>query len=314
MTDLAIIGAGPAGLTAAIYGLRAGLTAVVLDKGFYGGQVAITAEVENYPAIARITGPDLANALYQQAVDLGAQVRFDQAEKVELQGEVKTIVTPSDIIKARAVIIANGAKRRRLGCEGEARLEGKGVSYCATCDGAFFRGKDVILVGGGNTALEDALFLANNCRQVTIVHRRGTFRGEKRLALAVSERSNIRILFHHTVERIEGERVVTGALLRNRQTGSEQLVPAEAVFIAIGYEPDNTLFAGQLPMDGSGYLVADESCATPLPGVFVAGDCRTKMLRQIITAAADGAVAAFQAANYCNMHENAANEPLHTKS
>ena len=295
--DMLIIGAGPAGLTAAIYGLRAGLSAVVFDRGVYGGQVAQTAEVENYPAILRISGPDFAQAIHQQAAELGADIRMEAVERVELDGAVKRLFTPEGIYEGRTVVIANGAKRRLLGCEGEEAFTGRGVSYCATCDGAFFRGRDVAVVGGGNTALEDALYLANLCRRVTIIHRRDSFRGQKLLADAVGRHGNIDVLFRHEVVRIEGERAVGGVVVRGPD-GQRRRLEIAGVFIAIGYEPDNALFAARLPLDESGYILAGEDCRTPIPGVYAAGDNRAKPLRQIVTAAADGAVAASQAANH----------------
>ena len=298
MTDALIVGAGPAGLTAAIYILRAGLTATVFDRGFYGGQAAITPEIENYPGIERISGPDFSMQLYDQAVKLGADVRFEEAERLTLDGKIKYVYTGKGTYQGRTLILANGVKRRKLGCPGEEELAGKGVSYCATCDGAFFKGKDVVLVGGGNTALEDALFLANHCRRVTLVHRREAFRGEKALSAAVAARPNIEVRFHCVVERIEGEGKVEGVVLRWLDTGAEEMLETAGVFIAIGYEPDNRLVQGRLPLSSDGYILADESCRTVADGVFVAGDNRTKPLRQIVTAAADGAVAAYQAAGY----------------
>lgn len=302
-TDLVIIGAGPAGLTAAIYGLRGGLKVVVFDKLFYGGQVAVTSEVENYPAIEKISGFVLSEKIYKQAVAQGAEIRFEEVQKVELEGTVKRIVTAADTYEARAVIIANGAQRRKLGCEGEERLTGNGVSYCATCDGAFFRKKEVAVIGGGNTALEDALFLSNLCSKVTLVVRGTSFRGEKPMVRAVEERENIQVLFGHTVERIIGEKTVSALVVRDKQTGEEKELTVQGVFVAIGLQPDNSLFEGQIQIDQGGYIVAGETCETSLPGVYAAGDSRTKPLRQIITAAADGAVAAYTAANYVNLEK-----------
>lgn len=299
-TDIIIIGAGPAGLTAAIYALRAGFKAIVFDKGFYGGQVAVTSEVENYPAIEKITGPDFSINLYNQAVAQGAQVRFEEVQRVVLQEKNKRVFTSKEEYQAKTIIIANGAQRRKLKCKGEHQLTGKGVSYCATCDGAFFKQKEVAVVGGGNTALEDALFLSNLCSRVYLVHRRDRFRGEKKLARSVMDQNNITILYHSEVEEILGEERVTAITIRNNQEQTRQTVPVSAVFVAIGLEPDNRLFSDVLPVDQSGYLVAGENCQTNIPGVYVAGDSRTKILRQIITAAADGAVAAVQAGNYIN--------------
>lgn len=304
IVDILIVGAGPAGLTAAIYAQRAGKKTIVFDKIFYGGQVAITPAIENYPAIPLISGPDFSQQLYEQATGFGAEVRFEEVESLGLMGPIKTVTTSQNVYYGRAVILANGVKRRLLGCPGEEEFTGRGVSYCATCDGAFFKGKDVVLVGGGNTALEDALFLSDNCRKVTVVHRRNTFRGEKHLAHAVESRSNIEISWNTTVEEIMGNERVSAVRLKNHVSHEEKQLETEGVFVAIGYIPDNGLAAGQLKLDKAGYIVADESCTTGIEGVFVAGDSRVKPLRQIITAASDGAVAAFQAANYLNTHED----------
>ena len=297
MIDVLIIGAGCAGLTAAIYAKRAGHSVVVLERLFHGGQISVTNEVENYPAIEKISGPELAGRIYEQAAALGADIRYEDVREASLAGPVKRVVTSADVYEARTVIVANGVQRRKLGCPGEEKLLGRGVSYCATCDGAFFRGKDVTVVGGGNTALEDALFLSGLCRTVTIVHRRDAFRGEQVLLDAVKKRDNVRYAFHKTVEDILGEEAVEGVRLFDARTGGRETLAAAGVFIAIGMEPDNGLFR-ELGLDENGYIRADESCRTALPGVFAAGDTRTKWLRQIITAAADGAVAATRAARY----------------
>lgn len=302
--DVLVIGAGPAGLTAAIYAARAGMAVVVFDRMIYGGQVANTLEIENYPAIEKISGVDFSNAIYEQAVNLGAEVRFETVEKLELSGRIKTITTAEgNIYKSKAVIIANGAKRRALRCPGEKELEGRGVSYCATCDGAFFRGKAVAVVGGGNTALEDALFLSNICEKVYLVHRRDTFRGEKIMADSVKARQNVEILYNSVVEEIVGQDKTSAIKIKNRMENSKQEIPVSAVFIAVGFAPENQLFADWVDLDESGYIVADESCKTSCKGVYVAGDSRTKPLRQIVTAAADGAVAAFMAANEINLEQ-----------
>lgn len=297
--DILIIGAGPAGLTAAIYAARAGMRAIVFDRMVYGGQVANTLEVENYPAIERISGVDFSNAIYSQAVKLGAEVRFETVETLELSGERKMIKTAEgNTYYGGAVIIANGAKRRRLGCPGESEFEGRGVSYCATCDGAFFRNKDVAIVGGGNTALEDALFLSGLCRKVYMIHRRNSFRGEKIMAEAVAAKENVEILFNSVVEEILGEDgKVCGASVKNLSLGEKTELKLSGVFIAVGYAPENALFEKWVDVDEAGYIIADETCRTSCPGVYVAGDSRTKPLRQIVTAAADGAVSAFTAAS-----------------
>lgn len=302
MTDLLIVGGGCAGLTAAIYGIRAGLSVTVLEGGFAGGQIAITNEIENYPGYVKISGPDLAMKIYDQAQALGADIRLEEAVAASLSPSVKSIRTAEGDYEGKSVIIANGVKRRMLGCPGEEKLTGKGVSYCATCDGAFFKGKDVAVVGGGNTALEDALFLSNLCETVHLIHRRNAFRGEKHLADAVKSRQNI--LFHGetVVKEILGEKAVTAVIQQNTVSKAEAILPVSAVFVAIGLIPDNHIFT-ELSLDPNGYISAGEDCKTNIDGVFAAGDTRTKTLRQILTAASDGATAAFQAANYVNMLE-----------
>lgn len=295
MTDVIIIGAGAAGLTAAIYCTRAGLSALVFDKNMVGGQVSITNEIENFPAFEKITGSEFADRIYRQALQMGAQVEFDEVITCDLSGEIKTIVTSSGSYDCRAVILATGAQRRKLGCPGEEVFTGRGVSYCATCDGAFFKGKTAVVVGGGNTALEDALYLSGVCSRVTLIHRRDRFRGEKRLADRLMQKDNIHVIWNSAVSEILGERTVTGVRLKDTQTGEETDFETDAVFVAIGLDPDTGIFRNVLKLDSAGYIAAGEDCKTSLQGVFVAGDNRSKPLRQIITAAADGAVAASQA-------------------
>lgn len=302
MTDLIVIGAGIAGLTSSIYTIRAGHSILVLEKGFYGGQIALTSEVENYPAIEKISGSELSNKIYQQASALGVPVRFETVTSVCLKEKIKKVTTNENKYEAKAVIIANGVKRRKLGCPGEEAFSGRGVSYCATCDGAFFKNQTVAIVGGGNVALEDAVFLSNLCKKVYLIHRRDTFRGEKILVESVKNRKNIEILFHSTVTSIQGDQTVSSIEIKNNQNNSTHSLSLQGVFIAIGLEPDNALFAEQLPLDNAGYFIADENCTTSLKGVYIAGDNRTKPLRQIITAASDGAVAAVQAARYLDQN------------
>jgi len=300
--DIVIIGGGPAGLSAAVYARRAGLTAAVLEQSIYGGQIVNTPEVENYPGVPRQSGVELAMALYNQANENGAEIILEGVTEARLTETPKALVTAGGEYLADAVIIANGARRRKLGCPGEEALAGHGVSYCATCDGAFFRGQEVAIVGGGNTALEDALYLANNCSKVTLIHRRDEFRGSRVLSDAVQTRRNIEILYNTTVEEIRGSEKVEDLIVRNKQSGATSVLPVAALFVAVGLEPDNALFDGQVQLDGAGYIMAGEDCKTSLEGVFVAGDTRTKELRQIVTAAADGAMAATAAARWLGTH------------
>lgn len=298
--DVIIVGAGPSGMTAAIYAKRYGLNPVIVERSVYGGQLINTPEVENYTGIKSISGVELAMAMYEQVNGLGVEVLMDEITGTRLAEETKVVTTKSRELTAPAVIIANGAKRRKLGCPGEERLSGKGVSYCATCDGAFYKGRETAIVGGGNTALEDALFLSNLCSKVHLVHRRDRFRGSQILVDAVVKRENIEIHYDSLPVEITGGDRVEGIKLHNVKTGSSEDISVAGVFVAIGLEPDNSSFGGELALDKAGYILAGEDCKTNLPGVFAAGDTRTKSLRQIVTAAADGAVAAFGASNLIN--------------
>lgn len=292
MTDLIILGAGTAGLSAAIYAVRAGLSLRLLETSLPGGQILNSPDVDNYPGIPNISGFDFVQNLTAHAAGLGVEPEFTAVSRADLAGNVKRIRTGREVLESRAVILATGASHRSLGCPGEAEFRGKGVSYCATCDGAFFRVKDVAVVGGGNTALEDALFLANLCRRVYLIHRREEFRAQQAAVNAVRSRENIQLVLGEQVEKISGDKQVSAVTLKS---GRE--LPVSGVFIAVGLAPNTALFEGQLDLD-NGYIRAGEDCHTSLPGVFAAGDVRTKPLRQLITAAADGAVAAVEAGKY----------------
>ncbi|MCI8649960.1 MAG: thioredoxin-disulfide reductase [Anaerotruncus sp.] len=300
--DAIIIGAGPAGLTAAIYLERAGWRTLVLEEYVYGGQMANTPEVENYPALGKVSGVELSTNLYNQAVEQGATIEFDGVVSASLTAVEKSVTTQSGRVHtAPVVVIANGAKRRKLGVPGEQELAGRGVSYCATCDGGFYKGKTTVVIGGGNTAVEDALYLANICEQVHLVHRRDAFRAGKILTDALKKRENIQIHYNAVPAEIlaaEGKKTVGTVRIRDVHTGETTDISAQGVFVAIGLEPDNRKFAEELDLDTAGYILSGEDCKTSQPGVFAAGDTRTKALRQIVTAAGDGAVAAFEAGNY----------------
>ncbi len=297
--DVLIVGAGPAGLTAAIYVERSGRSAVVLEGYTYGGQIVNTPEVENYPGIPKISGFDFASALYGQAEGLGAKVVFDKAVKADRRGEEFVLQGESgEEYAGKALIIATGAKNRHLGIPREEELTGRGVSYCATCDGAFFKGKDVAVQGGGNTALEDALFLSQYVSRVYVVHRREGFRGEPGLLKALKEKENVSLLLNRTVTGLEGTASLESVTLRDTQTGETSALPVAGLFVAIGQEPDAGIFRELVSLDEKGYIVADESCRTSSPGIFAAGDIRTKEVRQLVTAAADGATAALAAVKY----------------
>lgn len=299
MYDIIIIGSGPAGLSAAIYAQRACLDAIVIEKnGISGGQVLNTWEVDNYPGFPGVTGFELSRQFREHANKLGARVVQDEVVQVELSGNVKKVVCEEETYEARCVILASGAHHRTLEVPGEEELRGAGVSYCATCDGAFFRGRTVAVVGGGDAALEDAIFLARMCEKVYIVHRRDKLRGAKRLQERLQALENIEFVWNSETVAIEGDAQVEALRLRQTKTGEERRLDVDGVFIAVGIAPESELYAGQLELDEQGYIRADESGQTSVPGVFAAGDVRTKALRQILTAASDGANCVASAERY----------------
>ena len=299
MYDIIIIGSGPAGLSAAIYAQRACLDTIVIEKnGISGGQVLNTWEVDNYPGFPGVTGFELSRQFREHANKLGARVVQDEVVQVELSGNVKKVVCEEETYEARCVILASGAHHRTLEVPGEEELRGAGVSYCATCDGAFFRGRTVAVVGGGDAALEDAIFLARMCEKVYIVHRRDKLRGAKRLQERLQALENIEFVWNSETVAIEGNAQVEALRLRQTETGEERQLDVDGVFIAVGIAPESELYAGQLELDEQGYIRADESGQTSVPGVFAAGDVRTKALRQILTAASDGANCVASAERY----------------
>ncbi|WP_416335578.1 thioredoxin-disulfide reductase [Clostridium fessum] len=299
MYDIIIIGSGPAGLSAAIYAQRACLDTIVIEKnGISGGQVLNTWEVDNYPGFPGVTGFELSRQFREHANKLGARVVQDEVVQVELSRNVKKVVCEEETYEARCVILASGAHHRTLEVPGEEELRGAGVSYCATCDGAFFRGRTVAVVGGGDAALEDAIFLARMCEKVYIVHRRDKLRGAKRLQERLQALENIEFVWNSETVAIEGNAQVEALRLRQTKTGEERRLDVDGVFIAVGIAPESELYAGQLELDEQGYIRADESGQTSVPGVFAAGDVRTKALRQILTAASDGANCVASAERY----------------
>ena len=300
MYDIIIIGAGTAGMSAAIYGQRAGKKTLMLDEKGFGGQILNTPEVENYPGIKRISGFAFAGDLYQQATELGAEIVYEKAVGIEEADGVKIVKTDSGQYMGKSVILATGAKNRPLGLKDEQKFTGSGVSYCATCDGAFFRGRSVAVVGGGNTALEDAEVLAGMAEKVYLVHRRDTFRGDAANVRRLENRENVQFVLDSVPEKLIGENVISGLGVKNVKTGESTVLSVQGVFVAIGQMPDNQAFADVIELDKSGYIQAGEDCVTSAPGIFTAGDCRTKKIRQLTTAAADGAVAALAAAEYVN--------------
>ena len=299
MYDIIIIGSGPAGLSAAIYAQRACLDTIVIEKnGISGGQVLNTWEVDNYPGFPGVTGFELSRQFREHANKLGARVVQDEVVQVELSGNVKKVVCEEETYEARCVILASGAHHRTLEVPGEEELRGAGVSYCATCDGAFFRGRTVAVVGGGDAALEDAIFLARMCEKVYIVHRRDKLRGAKRLQERLQALENVEFVWNSETAAIEGNGQVEALRLRQTKTGEEKRLDVDGVFIAVGIAPESELYAGQLELDEQGYIRADESGQASVPGVFAAGDVRTKALRQILTAASDGANCVASAERY----------------
>ncbi len=296
--DIVIVGAGTAGLSAAIYAVRAGKSVIVLEATTHGGQIVNTPEVENYPGIKKISGFEFANNLYEQAKSLGAEVVYEKVIGIEVNGEEKIVHTAKEDYQAKAVILATGAKNRPLGLEHEKEWIGAGISYCATCDGMFYRGKDVAVAGGGNTALEDAIFLTNYCRKVYLIHRRDAFRGEEKLLQTLKEKPNVEFVLNANITRLIGEDGVDGVEVEDKNTHEKRVLDVMGLFVAIGQMPENSEFINVVDLDKGGYIEAKEDCKTKTKGIFTAGDCRTKKVRQLATAASDGAIAALAACEY----------------
>lgn len=288
--DVVIIGNGPAGLSAGIYGKRAGLSTLIVDRSpLCGGQVTSTYEVDNYPGLPKVTGMELADKFKAHAEEQEVEFAVASVTGIEDKGDVKVLHTAKDDIEAKTVIIATGARHRTLGVPGEGALRGMGVSYCATCDGAFFRNKDVAVVGGGDVALEDALFLARTSAKVYLIHRRDAFRGAKVLEDQVRATDNIELVLDSVVDEIVGDGMVSAVNISNKKTGDKSSINVNGVFMAVGILPNTEGIEGLPDTDEAGYIKATEDGVTSIPGVFVAGDVRTKQLRQVITACADGA-------------------------
>ena len=298
MYDIGIVGGGTAGMTAAIYGQRAGKKTIIIEGGAFGGQITSSPNVENYPGIASVSGSEFSMNLLDQAVKLGAETQTEQVTGIREEDGKKIIVTDGKEYPCRSIILATGVTHRHLGEPGEERLTGAGVSYCATCDGMFFRGRDVAVVGGGSTALQDAEFLSGYCSKVYLIHRRDEFRGENNIVKRLEKKENVEFILSATVKEIVGENMVEKLILNHKKTGEESELPVAGVFVAVGQIPQNDMFADIVRLDGSGFILAAEDCMTSHPGIFAAGDCRTKEVRQLTTAAADGAVAALAACKY----------------
>ena len=305
MYDVIIIGAGPAGLSAGLYAARGKLKVLIFEKLSEGGQLAITADIENYPGAAEgITGAELAKRIADQAVHFGAEIIKEDINSLELGGQIKKITGVNKTYEARSVIIATGGKARPIGCPGEVELTGKGVSYCATCDADFFTDMEVYVIGGGDSALEEAMYLTKFARKVYVVHRRDEFRAARSIQDKLFKNEKIEVIWDAVVEEIKGDGIVESIVLKNVKSGelTEHKADEEdgtfGIFPFIGFDPVNILFTGQVEMDAGGYIITDADMKTSVPGVFAAGDIRVKSLRQVITAAADGAIAATQAEKY----------------
>lgn len=297
MYDIIVIGGGPAGLTAAVYARRAGKKVLVIEKSVFGGQITFSPKVENIPGFSEVTGNEFAEKLVGQALDQGADVEMCEVTGIR-DGDVKTVVTDSGEFEARSVIIATGARHRRLGLAGEEELIGEGISFCAVCDGAFFKGKDVAVIGGGNSALQEALQLADIVNKVVIVQNLDFLTGEELLCRQVREKENIEIITGTTVAGLVGDGSLSGIMLKNEHDGSVSELKTDGMFVAIGLVPQNEPFADLIDLDGRGYADSGEDCLTRSKGIFVAGDCRRKSVRQVTTAVCDGAVAALAACRY----------------
>lgn len=300
MKDLIVVGAGPAGMTAALYALRAGKRVLLVECEAFGGQITQSRRVENYPGVADISGLDLADRMVSQVMALGAEIEVGRVVAIRDRGDVKTVETESGSFDCRAVILATGVRHRKLGVPGEEALIGKGISFCAVCDGAFFKDREVAVLGGGNTAVQDALLLAETSAKVYLIHRREGFRAEATLMERIRSNPKVEILTDTVVTAVQGEGSLSALVLKNVKSEEERILPVAGLFEAIGSVPQNDAFAELVDLDEAGYIASDESCRTRVDGIFVAGDCRQKVIRQLTTATADGSVAGLAAVEYLN--------------
>ena len=299
MKDIIIIGAGPAGMTAALYALRADKSVLLLEKENFGGQITYSPKLENYPSVMEISGSAFAEKMLEQVMAHGAEIELAAAEKITDMGDYKIVSTEYGDFEGKAVIIATGSKHRHLGLEGEEELIGSGISFCAVCDGSFFAGKKVAVIGGGNTALQEAVMLSDLCSEVIIVQNLSFMTGEKKLLQILEKKSNVKMIFDTLVTSLSSEGGELRAIsLKNTSTDETSTLELDGMFVAIGQQPENQPFAALTALDNYGYIIAGEDCLTDTAGVFVAGDCRTKRIRQVTTAASDGAVAALAACRY----------------
>lgn len=300
MYDIIIVGGGPAGLTAAVYGLRAGKSVLVIEKNNFGGQIAFSPKVENIPGFSSISGAEFAEKFVGQAMDLGADVELEKVTAVEKIPEGFAVTTQAgDTFQGKSVILAVGVKHRTLGLDGEEELIGNGISFCAVCDGAFYTGQEVAMIGGGNSALQEALLLSEVCKKVTIVQNLAFLTGEQKLAELLAKKENVQILYSTVVSAYHTQDgTLSGLSLHNDATGEPSYIGVDGVFLAVGLQPENQAFAQLTQLTPQGYFDAGEDCLTPTAGLFVAGDCRAKGIRQVVTASADGAISAMAACRY----------------
>lgn len=289
MYDVLVIGAGPAGMTAAIYAARAGYKTAMAEVGVPGGQAATTEIIENYPGFPQgVAGPDLMYKFFEQTQTFGVEMLYGYVESLDCSDEVKKVKIGDSVYESKAVVIASGAKPKTLGVANEDRMRGRGVSYCATCDGFFFKDKDVLVVGGGDTAVEEAMYLTKMCRKVTLIHRRDQLRANRTAQNRAFANEKLEIVYNTTLEEIIGEDKVTAVRLKNKVTGEETVMDINGIFIFAGYLPNNDFFPAELEVDQNGYVLTDEKMQTNIPGVFAVGDVRKKTLRQVTTAVGDG--------------------------
>ena len=298
MYDLIVIGAGPAGLTAAIYARRADKSVLVLDKGMFGGQMTFSPKIENYPGYNQISGNELAEKMVSQAIEMGAELDMAEVTGIEKEGELFCVFCGDDVYMSKTVIIATGARHRLLGIDREEEFIGEGISFCAVCDGAFYADKTVAVIGGGNSALQEAIMLSDGCEKVYVVQNLDFLTGEEKLAEILKKRKNVEIIYGCTVEAIHGNDVFGGIVIKNTATGEKTRLDLDGMFVAIGQVPENEAYKNVVTLSDRGYVVSDENCLTETEGLFVAGDCRTKRIRQVATAIADGATAALAACEF----------------
>lgn len=297
MYDIIVIGGGPAGLTAALYALRANKTVLVIEKSTFGGQITFSPKVENYPGFLQMSGNEFADKLVEQVLAQGAEIELSEVTQI-VDGEIKKVITEDGEFEGKAVIIATGAKHRMLGLENEEKLVGEGISFCAVCDGAFYKDKEVAVIGGGNSALQEAILLTQTASKVYVIQDLDFLTGEKRLAEQLEANNKVKIITGHRVTALKGETELKGIVITDSKTGDEKELVIDGMFVAIGLIPQNEIFSEVIALDERGYADGKEDCTTKTPGIFIAGDCRSKKIRQVATAISDGAIAALAACEY----------------